>query len=187
MQGSHADAKIYGLYLVDKDQHVDNQVTMEHIAPDTKSYEQFKGIMDDNATAVFNGYVHVHREAQKTEAFQSNKNILLTDTASINTKPFLEIYADDVKCSHGSTVGQLDAEALFYIKSRGICDRNAKMLLMYAFAAEIVNKINIEVLRERIDSMIVKRLKGELSICDQCVLHCKDNEMVNFEIDMSKL
>jgi Fe-S cluster assembly protein SufD len=187
MQGSHADAKIYGLYLVDKDQHVDNQVTMEHVAPDTKSYEQFKGIMDDNATAVFNGYVHVHREAQKTEAFQSNKNILLTDTASINTKPFLEIYADDVRCSHGSTVGQLDSEALFYIKSRGICDRNAKMLLMYAFAAEIVNKINIEVLRERIDSMIVKRLKGELSICDQCVLHCKENEMVNFEIDMSKL
>lgn len=187
LNGPHAEAKVYGLYLVDKDQHVDNQVYMEHIAPDTKSYEQFKGIMDDNASAVFNGYIYVHRDAQKTEAFQSNKNILLTDNASINTKPFLEIYADDVKCSHGSTVGQLDSEALFYLKSRGICDRNAKMLLMYAFAAEIVNKINIEVLRNRIDNMIVKRLKGELSICDQCVLHCKENEMVNFEIDMSRI
>ncbi len=187
LAGQGAEAKVYGLYLVDKEQHVDNQVTIEHIAPDTKSYEQFKGIIDDNASAVFNGYIHVHREAQKTEALQSNQNILLTDTAKINTKPFLEIFADDVKCSHGSTVGQLDSEALFYIKSRGICDRNAKMLLMYAFAAEVVNKINITVLRERIDSMIVKRLKGELSICDQCVLHCKENEMVNFEIDMSKL
>ncbi len=187
LKGEGSEARVYGLYLADKNQHVDNQVYIEHIAPNTKSYEQFKGIMDDNASAVFNGYIHVHRDAQKTEAFQSNKNILLTDTASINTKPILEIYADDVKCSHGSTVGQLDPEALFYIKSRGICDRNAKMLLMYAFAAEIVNKINIEVLRERIDSMIVKRLKGELSICDQCVLHCKENDMVNFEIDMSKL
>jgi Fe-S cluster assembly protein SufD len=187
LKGPYADAKVYGLYLVDKEQHVDNQVYIDHIAPDTKSYEQFKGIMDDNASAVFNGYIHVHRDAQKTEAFQSNKNILLTDTASINAKPFLEIYADDVKCSHGSTVGQLDPEAMFYIKSRGICERNAKMLLMYAFAAEIVNKINIDVLRTRIDSMIVKRLKGELSICDQCVLHCKENEMVNFEIDMSKI
>jgi Fe-S cluster assembly protein SufD len=187
LQGPYAEAKVYGLYLLDKEQHVDNQVYVEHISPDTKSYEQFKGIMDDNASAVFNGYIHVHRDAQKTEAFQSNKNILLTDTASINAKPFLEIYADDVKCSHGSTVGQLDSEALFYIKSRGICDRNAKMLLMYAFAAEIVNKINIVVMRDRIDSMIVKRLKGELSICDQCVLHCKENEMVNFEIDMSKI
>jgi len=187
LRGQGSEARVYGLYLLDKEQHVDNQVYIDHVAPHTKSYEQFKGIMDDNSTAVFNGYIHVHRDAQKTEAFQSNKNILLTDTASINTKPILEIYADDVKCSHGSTVGQLDAEALFYIKSRGICDRNAKMLLMYAFAAEIVNKINIEVLRERIDSMIVKRLKGELSICDQCVLHCSENAMLNFEIDMSKL
>jgi Fe-S cluster assembly protein SufD len=185
--GKESDAKVYGLYLLDKEQHVDNQVYIEHIAPDTKSFEQFKGIMDDNASAVFNGYIHVHRDAQKTEAFQSNKNILLTDTASINAKPFLEIYADDVKCSHGSTVGQIDSEALFYIKSRGICERNAKMLLMYAFASEIVNKININVLRERIDNMIVKRLKGELSICDQCVLNCKENELITFDIDMSKI
>ncbi len=187
LNGSGADAKVFGLYLVDKEQHIENQVYVDHIAPHTTSFEQFKGIIDDNASAVFNGHIHVFRDAQKTEAFQSNKNILLTDTARVSTKPFLEIYADDVKCSHGATVGQLDPEALFYLKSRGICDRNAKTLLMYAFGAEVVNKINIEVLRERIDGMVVKRLKGELSICDQCVLHCKENESINFEIDLSKI
>jgi Fe-S cluster assembly protein SufD len=187
LKGSGSDAKVYGLYLMDREQHVDNQVYINHIAPETTSYEQFKGIIDDNASAVFNGHIHVCRDAQKTEAYQSNKNILLTDTAHVSSMPFLEIYADDVKCSHGATVGQLDPEALFYLKSRGICDRNARMLLMYAFASEIANKINIEVLRERIDGMIVKRLKGELSICDQCVLHCKENDVINFEIDMSKI
>ncbi len=187
MAGSGSEAKVYGLYLMDREQHVDNQVYVDHQVPETLSYEQFKGIIDENASAVFNGHIHVCPDAQKTEAYQSNKNILLTDTARVTTKPFLEIYADDVKCSHGATVGQLDPEAMFYLKSRGICDRNAKMLLMYAFAGEIANKINIEVLRNRIDAMIVKRLKGELSICDQCVLHCKENEMINFKIDMSKI
>ena len=187
MSGTGSEAKVYGLYLMDREQHVDNQVYVDHQVPGTVSYELFKGIIDENASAVFNGHIHVCPDAQKTEAYQSNKNILLTDTARVTAKPFLEIYADDVKCSHGTTVGQLDPEALFYLKSRGICDRNAKMLLMYAFAGEIANKIAIDVLRERIDAMIVKRLKGELSICDQCVLHCKENEMVKFEIDMSKV
>lgn len=187
LNGAGADAKIYGLYLVDKEQHVDNQVYIDHVAPETTSYEQFKGIIDDNASAVFNGHIHVSRDAQKTEAFQSNKNILLTDNAHVSSKPFLEIYADDVKCSHGATVGQLDPEALFYLKSRGICDRNARMLLLYAFASEIAKKISIEVLRDRIEGMIVKRLKGELSICDQCVLHCKEKDAIHFEIDMSKI
>ena len=187
LKGEGAEANIYGLYLVDKQQHIDNQVSLNHIAPETKSFELFKGIVDDEASAVFNGYIHVAQDAQKTEAFQSNKNILLTDSGKINTKPFLEIYADDVKCSHGATVGQLDNEALFYIMSRGICERNAKMLLMYAFAVEIANKINIPVLRDRTEQMINKRLKGELSICDQCVLHCKENELINFDIDMSKV
>ncbi|MCK9611907.1 MAG: Fe-S cluster assembly protein SufD [Bacteroidales bacterium] len=187
LAGRGSEAKVYGLYLVDKEQHVDNQVYVDHIAPETTSYEKFKGIIDDNASAVFNGHIHVCRDAQKTEAYQSNKNILLTDTAHVRTKPFLEIYADDVKCSHGATVGQLDPEALFYLKSRGICERNARMLLMYAFAIEIAGKIKIELLRERIEDMISKRLKGELSICDQCVLHCKENDIINFEIDMSKV
>jgi Fe-S cluster assembly protein SufD len=187
LDGEGAEADVLGLYLMDRKQHVDNQVFIDHIKPNTFSNELFKGILDDEASAVFNGYIHVRREAQKTNAFQNSRNILLTDTAKAFAKPFLEIYADDVKCSHGATVGQLDPEALFYIRSRGVCKRNARMLLMYAFAAEVVQKIKIEVLRERIDLMVTKRLKGELSICDQCVLHCRDNQVFNFDIDLSKV
>jgi len=164
-----------------------NRVFIDHKKPNCYSNELFKGILDEGASAAFNGHVLVRKDAQKTNAFQRNKNILLTDTAKINTKPFLEIYADDVKCSHGATVGQLDPDALFYLKSRGICERNAKMLLMHAFGSEIANKISIEALQERIENMIIKRLKGELSICDQCVLHCKNDELITFEIDMEKI
>jgi Fe-S cluster assembly protein SufD len=185
---SGADSNIYGLYLVDNDQHVDNQVFVDHAVPDCTSNELFKGILDDHASAVFNGHVLVRKDAQRTNAFQTNRNILLTDKAQVNSKPFLEIYADDVKCSHGATVGQLDDDALFYIKSRGISDYNAKLLLMYAFAAEIVNKISLPALKDRTDDLIKKRLRGELAVCDQCVLHCKNQEQnFNFEIDMSKV
>jgi Fe-S cluster assembly protein SufD len=111
---------------------------------------------------------------------------VLTDKAKINSKPFLEIYADDVKCSHGSTMGQLDQDAMFYIRQRGIGIDNARLLLMYAFAAEVIGSIDIESLFNRIDDMVKKRLRGELSICDQCVLQCSSPEY-NFEIDMSKI
>jgi Fe-S cluster assembly protein SufD len=187
INGSHCETHLNGLYLVDGKQHVDNQVFVDHISPENLSTQLYKGIIDDEADAVFNGHIQVRRDAQKTEAFQTNRNILLSDNAKVTTKPFLEIYADDVKCSHGATVGQLDPEAMFYIRSRGICERNARMLLMYAFAAEVVNKINIDILRERIDMMVQKRLKGELSICDQCVLHCKDEREITFEIDLTKI
>jgi len=113
---------------------------------------------------------------------------LLTDKAIVNAKPFLEIYADDVKCSHGATVGQIDENALFYIKSRGISEYNARLLLMYAFTAEVIDKITLQPLQDRIDDLVKKRLRGELAICDQCVLHCKNQENAyEFEIDMSKL
>lgn len=187
LNGRGADANIYGLYLMDRKQHIDNQVYVDHAVPDCRSNELFKGIMDEEASAVFNGHILVRKDAQQTNAYQNNKNILLTDEAKVNTKPFLEIYADNVKCSHGATVGQLDPQAMFYLKSRGICDRSARMLLMYAFAAEVVNKIPIETLRRRIDAMVAKRLRGELSICDQCMLHCKDDDVINFDIDMSKI
>jgi len=130
-----AEADIEGLYLMDKKQHVDNQVYMNHNKPNCNSNELFKGILDDEAEGVFNGYVYVARDAQKTNAFQKNNNILMTKTAKINTMPFLEIYADDVQCSHGATVGQLDEEAMFYIMQRGISYKDARMLLMFAFAA----------------------------------------------------
>nr|NQU93882.1 Fe-S cluster assembly protein SufD [Bacteroidota bacterium] len=188
LNGENCEANIMGVYLVDKKQHVDNQVFVDHAFPNCYSNEMFKGIVDDSARAVFNGHILVRKDAQKTNAFQRNKNILLTDKATVNSKPFLEIYADDVKCSHGATVGQLDQTAMFYLRSRGIGIENARMLLLYAFAAEIINHIKIEQLKTRIDDMIKKRLRGELSICEQCVLHCSTMEKpVEFEIDMDKI
>ncbi len=189
LSGSHSFADISGLYLMDRHQHVDNQVFINHAAPECESRELFKGVLDDHASGVFNGHIKVHRDAQKTNAFQTNKNILLSDKASIDTKPFLEIYADDVKCSHGATIGQLDAEALFYIRSRGISEANAKILLMYAFAADVINKISIPELHLRMDDMVKKRLRGELSQCEQCVLNCSTQEQhkLEFKIDLTKI
>ncbi len=176
-----------GLYLVDRSQHVDSQVFIDHAAPDCTSNQLYKGIIDDQARAVFSGKVLVRKDAQRTLAYQNNKNLLLTDDARANTQPHLEIYADDVKCSHGATVGQLNPEAMFYLRSRGLCERTARQLMMYAFAMEVIEKINIEALIHRLDQMVDKRLKGELSICDQCVLHCNNQEPATFSIDLSLL
>lgn len=185
-QGAHAD--VLGLYLMDKEQHIDNQIRIDHNVPNCISNELFKGILDDEASGVFNGYIYVARDAQQTNAYQNNNNILLKQTATINTMPFLEIYADDVKCSHGATVGQLDEEAMFYIRSRGINAENARLLLLYAFAADIINEISIEPLRQRIDDMVKKRLRGELSVCEKCVLHCgTPDKEYHFDIDFSKI
>ncbi len=177
----------HGLYLVDSNQHVDNEVYIDHKAPDNYSNQLYKGILDDEARAVFSGKVMVRRHAQRTIAHQNNKNILLTDDAKANTQPHLEIYADDVKCSHGATVGQLDPEAMFYLRSRGLCERTARQMMMIAFAGEVVQKISIEALQERIQHLVEKRLRGELSICDQCMLHCNSKEPTAFNIDMSKI
>jgi Fe-S cluster assembly protein SufD len=186
--GLHGTASIFGLYLMDRKQHVDNHVYIDHAFPDCTSNETFKGILDEYAHAIFNGHVLVRRDATKTDARQSNKNILLTDTARVNSKPFLEIYNDDVKCSHGSTTGQLDQESMFYMRQRGIGEETARMLLMFAFADEIVTKIAIPQLRQRIEDMVKKRLQGELQICEQCVLHCSTPEHpVEFQIDLTKI
>jgi len=187
INGEGCESNLYGIYLADKNQLVDNHTFVDHIKPNSTSNELFKGVVDEKAKAVFNGRILVRKNAQKTVAFQTNKNILLTDEATINTKPNLEIYADDVKCSHGATVGQLDPDALFYMRARGISEDSAKMLLMYAFADEVVTKISIDALREKICQLVNKRLKGELSICDQCVLHCGNNEPIVFNIDLSKI
>ena len=187
INGEHCETNLNGLYLVDGKQHIDNHTFINHLKPNSTSKELFKGIIDNQAKAVFNGKIIVQKDAQKTSAFQTNRNILLTDDATINTKPNLEIYADDVKCSHGATVGQLDADAMFYMRARGISEDSARMLLMNAFAEEVAAKISIEAIRERVCHLIDKRLKGELSICDQCVLHCKKNEPLVFNIDMDKL
>jgi Fe-S cluster assembly protein SufD len=170
-----ADVQLNGLYLVDKKQAICNEVKVWHHAPDCTSRQLYKGIVDDEAHAVFNGHIVVQQDAQRTAAFQVNKNIALTDEAHVHTQPFLEIYADDVKCSHGATVGQLDENALFYLRSRGICQKNARMLLMFAFANEVAQTVKIQALSERLSQMIQQRLKGELHICSQCALHCEGN------------
>jgi Fe-S cluster assembly protein SufD len=187
LEEKEARAELNGLYLVDSNQHVDNQLFVDHASPECLSEQLYKGILDDEATAVFSGKIMVRKDAQKTLAYQNNRNILLTDDAKANAQPQLEIYADDVKCSHGATVGQLDPEAMFYLRTRGLSERSARMLLMYAFAGEVVQRISIDPLRERIDHLVEKRLKGELSICDQCVLHCNSKEPTVFNIDVSKL
>ena len=162
----------YGLALVDRNQHVDMYSFIDHAKPNCTSNELYKAILDDQATGAFNGRILVRRDAQKTQAFQSNNNLLLTADARMNTKPQLEIYADDVKCTHGATVGQLDMEAKFYMQSRGIGEREAKLLLMFGFAHDVVGNIKIEPLRERIDELVNKRLRGELSRCHNCPMHC---------------
>jgi len=186
--GPYSNATINGLYLMDRKQHIDNHVFIDHAHPGCNSGELFKGILDENASGVFNGHVLVRKDAQKTNAYQSNRNILLTDNATVSSKPFLEIYADDVKCSHGSTTGQLDQESLFYLRQRGIGEESARMLLLYAFADEVIKKIDIAPLRYRVEDMVKKRLQGELQICEQCVLHCSTPEHpMEFKIDMSKI
>ena len=188
LHGERAYADVRGIYLIDNKQHVDNQVMIKHTAPNCTSNEMFKGVLDDSASAVFNGHIFVARDAQKTQAFQKNANILMTPKASIDTMPFLEIYADDVVCSHGATVGQIDDNALFYLMQRGISESDAKLLLMYAFLTEVTGEISITALRQSIDDMVKKRLRGDLSICDKCVLHCSTpNIPVAFDIDLSKI
>jgi Fe-S cluster assembly protein SufD len=173
LAGEGADNKSLGLYLVDDTQHVDNYTYVNHLVPNCTSNQLYKGILDDNSTGSFNGKIHVWKDAQHTQAYQRNNNILLTDTAKMNTRPQLEIYADDVKCSHGATVGQLDTDALFYIRSRGIPYKESMHLLMYAFTHAILSEIQLLPLRERVIELVDKRLRGELSQCNNCKMKCK--------------
>lgn len=172
LNGTGCDSNFYGLFLCDDAQHVANFVLMDHAEAHCTSNQLFKGILDDNATGAFNGKILVRKDAQKTQAYQKNNNILLSSTARMNTKPHLEIYADDVKCSHGATVGQLDTEALFYLRSRGIGEKEARHLLMYAFANDIVGNVSVPVLKDRIIALVDKRLRGELARCANCDIHC---------------
>lgn len=188
LNGEEASCDIRGLYLVDKEQHIDNHVTVLHNAAHCNSNQLFKGVLDNQSTGVFNGFTYVKKDAQQTNAFQRNSNILLSDSARIDAMPHLEIYADDVKCGHGASVGQLDNEALFYLMQRGIPFADARMLLMYAFADDVIKEISIEPLRVTIEDMVKRRLRGELSICDSCVLHCSNPEQpIIFDIDLSKI
>jgi Fe-S cluster assembly protein SufD len=159
LNGSNCETHLYGLYLASGNQLIDNHTMIDHAVPHCQSNELYKGVAADKSTAVFNGKVFVRPDAQKTNAFQENKNILLSDEANIFAKPQLEIYADDVKCSHGATTGQLDEDAMFYLRSRGIGEDNARALLINAFAQDVIDKINIPLLRENLSRLIEQKLK----------------------------
>jgi Fe-S cluster assembly protein SufD len=158
--GEHAETELNGFYLADKNRHLDTFTNIIHSAPLCTSNQLYRGIINDKGSAVFFGKIFVERNAQKTIAYQSNNNVILTKEASVNSKPQLEIFADDVKCSHGSTVGQIDKEALFYLRSRGISENDAKMMLLHAFTTEITAKINNETLSEYVTKLIQNRLIG---------------------------
>lgn len=169
LNGPHARVNNNGLYLADGTQDVSNYISVRHHCTDCVSNQLYKGILDDEARTGFIGHVLVEPYAQRTEAHQINRNILLKDSARISAKPFLEIYADDVQCTHGATVGQLDEDAVFYLRSRGICEQNARVLLLHAYAKEVIDKMDIPALRERTENLVSRRLTGESINCGNCM------------------
>jgi Fe-S cluster assembly protein SufD len=157
-QGERIDSTLKGVTIIGDKQHVDHYTLVQHATPNCESHQNYKTILDGSSTGVFNGKIFVEKEAQKTDAFQKNNNILLSDKATINAKPQLEIFADDVKCSHGCTIGQLDENAMFYMQQRGIPKKEAKALLMYAFTSEVTGSIKIPELRSKIARIIADKL-----------------------------
>lgn len=161
VDGQNCETNLNGLYLLKGKQHVDNHTLVDHKKPNCTSNELYKGMVDDEATGVFNGKVFVREDAQKIEAFQQNNNIVMTDRATMNSKPELEIYADDVKCSHGSTTGQLDEAAIFYLQARGIGADKARKLLVAAFAGDVLSHVKNQAIRQHIDQMLYEQFGWE--------------------------
>jgi Fe-S cluster assembly protein SufD len=161
LEADHCEAHLYGLYFHQGQSHIDNHTVVDNVNPNCLSNELYKGILNDNATGVFNGKILVRQQAQKTNAYQSNRNVLLSDNSSVNSKPQLEIFADDVKCSHGCTVGKLNEDGLFYLRSRGISEKIARSLLLQAFAIDILEQIKPEPIRKHIENLIAERLEFE--------------------------
>ncbi|MAQ62306.1 MAG: Fe-S cluster assembly protein SufD [Flavobacteriales bacterium] len=162
LNGTNANSTLKGVTILGDKQHVDHYTLVDHIKSNCDSHQDYKGVFSEGAVGVFNGKIHVDRIAQKTNAFQQNNNILLDDKATVNTKPQLEIFADDVKCSHGCTVGQLDEEALFYLQSRGIPKKEARALLTYAFANNVLESVELTILKKRINILIANKLGVKL-------------------------
>jgi Fe-S cluster assembly protein SufD len=163
LDAKNCEAHLYGLYFQSGQSHIDNHTIVDNIKPNCLSNELYKGILNDQSTGVFNGKIFVRQLAQKTNAYQSNKNILLSDTCSVNTKPQLEIFADDVKCTHGCTVGRLNEEGLFYLQSRGISEKTARNLLLSAYASDILEQVKPEPLRRYVEKLINDRLEKDLT------------------------
>ena len=172
LSGEGAECQCYGCVIADKQQHVDNNTLITHHVPHCSSNELYKYVLDDHATGAFAGRVLVEHGAQKTTSQMTNQNLCATSEARMYTQPMLEIYADDVKCAHGSTVGQLNDAALFYMQQRGISLQEARMLLQNAFINEVIDKMQLEPLRDRLHHLVEKRFRGELNKCEGCKL-CK--------------
>lgn len=175
LSGKNAEAKLSGMALVEGNHLVDNHLFIDHKSSHCTSHELYKYILDEDANGVFNGRILVRPDAQKTNAFQSNRNLCSTNTARMFAQPQLEIYADDVKCSHGSATGQIDQNALFYLRTRGISEVEARLLLKFAFAADVLDEINLEPLKERMRALFEKRFRGELAKCEGCKASKKTN------------
>lgn len=163
VNGQNAQTNLSGAYILRGKQHVDNHTVVDHKVAHCESNELYKGVIDDQATAVFNGKVFVRKDAQKINAFQSNGNVLLSDSATVNSKPELEIYADDVKCSHGSTTGQLDEEAVFYLRARGLSEKSARALLVGAFIGDVLDKIENDAVRSYVQAVLLDKFGWELA------------------------
>lgn len=172
LAGEHAEAHLGGLAICDKEQHVDNFAFLDHAVPHCTSNELFKNVLQEKSTGVFCGKILVEKDAQKTQAYQTNRNLCASTEAHMYAKPQLEIYADDVKCSHGLTTGHLNEDALFYMRARGIDADEARLLLMVAFTQDVVDLLRIETLRDRLTHLINKRFRGELLRCGNCNI-CK--------------
>ena len=170
LQGQHADTNLYGMCIADEEQRVDNITYIRHRVPNCSSNELFKYVLDDAARGSFIGRILVQKGADKTDAHQTDRNLCLTADTRMVARPELEIYADDVKCSHGATVGQLDQQALFYMRTRGIPEAEARMLLMFAFMGDVIDGIRIEPLKDRLKHLVEKRFRGELTQCKSCVV-----------------
>lgn len=168
LEGEGAETNLCGMAIADKQQRVDNYTKIDHAVPHCNSKELYKYVLDDHAIGAFYGLVLVRPGAQKTNSLETNKNLCATKDARMYTQPQLEIYADDVKCSHGSTVGQLDENALFYMRSRGISEKEARMLLMFAFVNEVIDTIRLDALKDRLHLLVEKRFRGELNRCGSC-------------------
>jgi len=172
LQGEYAEGYVSGIVIANKEQHVDNFVFVDHAKPNCHSNQLFKYVLQDSSTGVFCGRILVEQDAQKTLAYQSNNNLCSSPTAKMYSKPQLEIYADDVKCSHGLTTGQLDEDALFYLRARGISKDQAKLMLMQAFTSGVLDLVRLEVLREKLYELVEKRFRGEPARCGDCAV-CK--------------
>jgi len=160
---------LYGLAITDKNQKVDNFTNIEHRVPNCQSKELFKYVLDEQSVGVFSGRIVVAKDAQKTQAYQNNRNLCCNRESRMYSKPQLEIYADDVKCSHGMTTGQLDENALFYMRSRGISESEARLLLKFSFTNDVIEGIRLPNLKERLKMLVEKRFRGELLKCQGCI------------------